>query len=51
MLERLGKYELLLLKPDEKQPSERSESHERLIAEYYVLRTALVYLMLFLEGC
>jgi hypothetical protein len=41
VLEKLGKYELLLLKREGK-PSEDSERHERLVAEYYVLRTALV---------
>jgi hypothetical protein len=41
VLEKLGKYELLLLQPDR---DEGNQVHEKLIAEYYVLRTALVYL-------
>lgn len=42
MLEKLGRYELLLLKPDEEDRLGDVEVHQRLIAEYYVLRTALV---------
>jgi hypothetical protein len=41
VLETLGKYELLLLEPDR---DDGGRVHERLIAEYYVLRTVLVYL-------
>jgi hypothetical protein len=45
----LGKYELLLLKSDGNPASENGEAHERLIAEYYVLRTALVYCLFYLK--
>lgn len=47
VLEKLGKYELLLLKSDGEDRSEDAEDHQRLIAEYYVLRTALVYTLRF----
>lgn len=41
VLEKLGSYELLLKAPDSEHPSDDRE-HGRLVAEYYVLRTALV---------
>jgi len=44
VLEKLGGYELLLKKPDVPSLPEDKELHQRLIAEYYVLRTSLVSL-------
>lgn len=42
VLEKLGGYELKLGNPNANSPAEDGEVHQRLIAEYYVLRTALV---------
>lgn len=42
ILEKLGGYELKLRSPDGNAPVDDGEVHQRLIAEYYVLRTAAV---------
>ena len=42
VLEKLGGYEIRLATPDADSPVEDGDVHQRLIAEYYVLRTALV---------
>ena len=42
VLEKLGGYEIKLATPDADLPVEDGDVHQRLIAEYYVLRTALV---------
>jgi hypothetical protein len=45
VLEKVARYEVMLKKPDADIPPEDAEVHERLIAEYYVLRTALVSIL------
>ena len=44
VLEKVSAYELSLKSPDPEQPAADGETQERqkLVAEYYVLRTALV---------
>jgi hypothetical protein len=47
VLEKLGAYEIKLATSNEDSSPEGDEGRQRLIAEYYVLRTALVRTALF----
>ena len=42
ILEKVARYEAILKKPDADNPPHGMATHEHLVAEYYVLRTALV---------